>query len=48
MRDLCADPGRELSPYEVEVNGWVELNEPARTTFIQDVSDHCALLFEVV
>jgi hypothetical protein len=42
------DPGRELNPYEVEVQGWVELNEPRRTAFIENLSDHCALFFEVL
>ena len=41
------DPGRELTPYQVEVGGWVERSEPERSRFIRDVSDHCSLFFEV-
>ncbi len=46
--ELWTDPAQEFSPFEVEVTGWNLLDEPERTSFIEDVSDHCALFVEVI
>jgi len=45
--ELWTDPAQEFSPFEVEVTGWNLLGEPERTSFIEDVSDHCALFVEI-
>ena len=42
------DPSQEHSPFEVEVSGWNWLEEPARTEFIREISDHCALWAQVL
>lgn len=34
--------------FEVECDGWVNLPEPARTTFIADIADHAALYCEIL
>ena len=34
--------------FEVECDGWVNLPEPRRTTFIRDISDHAALYCEIL
>jgi len=46
--ELWTDHEQEFSPFEVEVTGWNLLDEPERTSFIEDVSDHCALFVELV
>lgn len=34
--------------FQVESDGWVNLSEPARTTFIRDIADHAALYCEIL
>lgn len=46
--ELWTDTAQEFSPFEVEVTGWNLLDEPERTSFIEDVSDHCALFVEII
>ena len=36
------------SPFDVYVTGWNELTGTARTRWIEQVSDHCALQVDVV
>ena len=46
---VWTDPDAEISPYEVEVTGWNQIEDAAaRTAFIRNVSDHCSLFVEVL
>lgn len=42
------DPVQQINPFEVEVSGWNLLPEPDRTDFITTISDHCALVVEIL
>ena len=42
------DPTQEINPFQVEVSGWNLLPEPDRTDFIRTISDHCALVAEIL
>ena len=41
-------PGQEDQEFQVECDGWPNLSEPSRTTFIETIADHALLYSEII